>query len=58
MLLLSRALLPELPYDLFSEARRLREDIVQPIEHLSEVFRADGSPVVRHSLRKDYGLRG
>ena len=49
MLLLSRALLTELAYDLFSKARGFSEHVVQPIQHLPEIFRTDRSPVVRHS---------
>jgi hypothetical protein len=53
MLPLAGALLAKLPDDLFPEACRFGEHVVQPIQHLPELVRADGA-VVRHGFRQDY----
>ena len=53
MLPLAGALLAKLPDDLFPEACRLGEHVVEPIEHLPELVRADGA-VVRHGFSQDY----
>jgi len=47
VLLLAGALLAELPHHLFPEARGFGEHVVQPIEHLFQLFRADWA-VVSH----------
>lgn len=47
MLLLAGALLAELTHDLFAQAGGLGHHIVQPIEHLPEVFLVEWG-AVRH----------
>jgi len=54
VLLLAGSLLSELTDDFLSEPGGLAEHVIQPIEHLSELIRAEGGSVVRHSFTKDY----
>ena len=48
MLLLAGALLTELTHHLFAQAGRFGQHIIQPIEHLPEVFLVEWG-AVRHS---------
>jgi hypothetical protein len=50
---LAGALVAELPDDLFPQACRFGEHVVEPLEHLPELVRADGA-FVRHGFRQDY----
>ena len=53
VLLLSRTLLAELTHDFLPKPRGLGKDLIEPVEHLFEVFGGDRS-AVGHSRRKDY----
>ena len=54
VLLRGRALLGELAHHLGTEPGGFRQDVVQSVEYLLELFRINVGAVVRHSRRKDY----
>ncbi len=55
MLLLPRALLTQLTDDFFPKPRGFGKHLIQPVEHLFEIFCRDWDPV-RHLCGKDYGI--
>ena len=50
---MSRTLLTELPHDFLAKPRGLCEDVVEPVEHLFQIFSVDRG-TVGHSCGKDY----
>ena len=57
VLLRAGTLIGQLAHDFGSEAGGFRQDVVQPVEHLLELFWTNRGAVVRHSRRKDYRWR-
>ena len=54
VLLRGGALLGELAHHFGTEPGGFRQDVVQSVEYLFELFWTAGGTVVRHSCRKDY----